>query len=402
MLNRKILLGITGGIAAYKTPELIRMLTKSGAQVRVVMTDAATRFVTPTTLQTVSGEPVSLSLWQSDTDAMEHIALARWADLILVAPATADFIAQLAHGFAADLLTTICLATRAPLYVAPAMNQQMWSNVATQTNCQLLQSRGIKFIGPDAGEQACGEIGPGRMSEIQALVAALGETAALLAGLRVMITAGPTREPIDPVRYLTNRSSGKMGYALAQAAHEQGAQVTLISGPVAIDPPAGVQLIAVETAQQMHAQVMAGLPAVDVFIGSAAVADYRIAQPATQKIKKSEQALNLSLQLNPDILASVAQSEHAPFTVGFAAETHQLERFAEQKRRSKQVDMIAANLVGKQDIGFETDYNALSVYWEGGGQEIPKAPKSEIARMLIQLIAQRIQVASVKNGHKNA
>ena len=402
MLNRKILLGITGGIAAYKTPELIRMLTKSGAQVRVVMTDAATRFVTPTTLQTVSGEPVSLSLWQSDTDAMEHIALARWADLILVAPATADFIAQLAHGFAADLLTTICLATRAPLCVAPAMNQQMWSNVATQTNCQLLQSRGIKFIGPDAGEQACGEIGPGRMSEIQALVAALGETAALLAGLRVMITAGPTLEPIDPVRYLTNRSSGKMGYALAQAAHEQGAQVKLISGPVAIDPPAGVQLIAVETAQQLHAQVMAGLPAVDVFIGSAAVADYRIAQPATQKIKKSEQALNLSLQLNPDILASVAQSEHAPFTVGFAAETHQLERFAEQKRRSKQVDMIAANLVGKQDIGFETDYNALSVYWEGGGQEIPKAPKSEIARMLIQLIAQRIQVASVKNGHKNA
>ena len=391
LVNKRILLGVTGGIAAYKSAELVRLLRKAGAEVQVVMTTGATRFVAPLTFQALSGRPVRTELFDAAGEAgMGHIELARWADLVLIAPATADFLARLAQGRADDLLTTLCLATRAPLLVAPAMNTAMWTHSATQANVSVLRERGVRLAGPSEGEQACGEEGPGRILEPAALLAEAGAffEAGALDGLRVLVTAGPTREPIDPVRYIGNRSSGKMGHAVAEAAAEAGAQVTLVSGPVALAPPGGVTRIMVETAAEMHHEVMARIGDCDIFIGAAAVADYRVERPAAQKIKKRQQGIELRLVRNPDILAEVAALPDAPFTVGFAAETEALERHASAKRIAKGVDMIAANRVGPGQ-GFEVDDNSLLLIWEGGRRILAQAPKPRLARELVACIAER-------------
>ena len=399
----KILLGISGGIAAYKCPELVRRLVGRGATVQVVMTEAAAAFVTPLTLQAVSGRPVRSALLEPQAEAgMDHIALARWADQILIAPATAHLIARLAHGMADDLLTTLVLATTAPVALAPAMNQRMWQHPATVANAQVLRRRGCWLLGPSVGEQACGETGPGRMLEPAELVDALfagrprvhaaSGAAALtpLAGRSVLLTAGPTREPIDPVRYVGNRSSGKMGYALAAALQRAGAEVTLVSGPTALAVPAGVTRIAVESAADMHAEVMARARDAAIFVAAAAVADYRPAAPAPAKIKKHAETLSLELVRNPDILADVAKlPADRPFTVGFAAETDGIEAHAEAKLRDKGLDMIAANLVGAVAGGFEADDNALLVLWNGGRRELPMMPKPALAEALTALIAER-------------
>ncbi len=391
LVNKRILLGVTGGIAAYKSAELVRLLRKAGAEVQVVMTGGATRFVAPLTFQALSGRPVRTDLFDAAGEAgMGHIELARWADLVLVAPATADFLARLAQGRADDLLATLCLATRAPLLVAPAMNTAMWTHPATQANVDVLRGRGVRVAGPAEGAQACGEEGPGRMLEPEALLAEAGtffETGAL-AGLRVLVTAGPTREPIDPVRYVGNRSSGKMGHAVAEAAAEAGARVTLVSGPVALAPPEGMTRIMVETAAEMHHEVMARIGDCDIFIATAAVADYRVERPAAQKIKKRQDGMELRLVRNPDILAEVAALPDAPFTVGFAAETENLERHASAKRIAKGVDMIAANRVGPGQ-GFGVDDNSLLLIWEGGRRVLAQAPKPRLARELVACIAER-------------
>lgn len=393
LANKRILLGVTGGVAAYKSADLVRRLKESGAEVQVVMTPAATQFVGPLTFQAVSGRPVRLELLDPAAEAgMGHIELARWADLILIAPASADFIARLAHGFANDLLSTLCLASDKPIVLAPAMNRLMWSNPATEDNCRILTQRGVHLWGPAAGEQACGEVGAGRMLEPLALrdrAAAFFTTAGALQGARVLLTAGPTREDIDPVRFISNRSSGKMGFAVAAAAIQAGAQVTLVAGPVALPTPAGASRVDVESALQMYDAVLAQVSRCDIFIATAAVADYRPTMRVERKIKKDRETLTLELDRNPDILATVAALASPPFTVGFAAETHDVLRYADDKRRRKRLDMIAANQVGLPDSGFESERNALHVLWEGGEKALPQADKTRLAQDLVALIAER-------------
>ncbi len=395
LAGKRVLLGVTGGIAAYKAPDLVRRLREQGADVRVVLTEAAAKFVTPLTFQAVSGHPVRSSLWDEAAEAaMAHIELARWADLVLVAPATADFLARLAAGMADDLLATLCLVSDAPLCVAPAMNRLMWAHPATRDNLERLAARGVVVLGPASGDQACGETGEGRMLEPVGLVAALqsgpGTAAGPLAGQRVLITAGPTRESLDPVRYLSNRSSGKMGYAVAAAAARAGAEVVLVSGPVDLAAPPGVRLVKAETAAQMRDAVQAELPGTALFISAAAVADYRPAQPAAQKIKKHSGELALELVRNPDILAEVAAGSPRPFVVGFAAETGNVETNARHKLESKSLDMIAANLVGV-DCGFDRDDNALLVLWPGGREDLGCGSKSDLAERLVRLIVERMR-----------
>ena len=393
LVNKRVVVGVTGGIAAYKSAELVRRLRDAGAEVRVVMTDAATRFITPLTLQALSGHPVHVNLLDAATEnAMSHITLARWADAIVVAPASANNLAKLAQGLADDLLSTLCLASTAPLMLAPAMNHVMWSQPATQANCQLLESRGVRLLGPAEGDQACGETGPGRMVEPQEIVTALIGVFATgaLQGTKVVITAGPTREAIDPVRFLSNRSSGKMGYALAQAAVEAGAAVTLISGPVELPCPSRVDRVMVENAAEMHAAVMKVLPEGDILIAAAAVADYTVPFPEQQKIKKGEETeYKLRLERTPDIVAAAAALPRRPFIVGFAAETEELEANARTKLVAKGLDMVAANWVGRPGQGFESNDNALAVFWRDGGRELPLAAKSRVARQLIEIIAER-------------
>lgn len=367
--NKKILLGVTGGIAAYKSAVLLRALQAAGAEVRVVMTSAAQAFVTPLTFQALSGHPVYTELLDPGQEAsMDHISLARWADFILVAPATADFIARVANGHANDLLSTLCLAATVPIALAPAMNQGMWLNAATQGNIETVSGYGHQLWGPDEGDQACGETGPGRMLEPEALLAKVMDFFAPgpLQDISVLLTAGGTQEPIDPVRFVGNRSSGRMGYALVEAMHDLGAEVTLISGPVSLLPPTGIEFHSIQTAQEMYAEVMARASDCDIFIAVAAVADYRPGEVAKEKIKKRNDSLSLELVRNPDILADVSALDDAPFTVGFAAETEQVEAYAEAKRLAKGVDMIAANQVGTSEGGFESDRNALTLLWEGG------------------------------------
>lgn len=402
-----IVLGISGGIAAYKTPELVRRLRDHGADVQIVMTASAAEFVTETALQAVSGRPIRNNLWDKEAEAaMSHIELARWADAVLIAPATAEIIARLAGGAAPDLLTTLCLATEAPIAIAPAMNHVMWNNAAVQANVRTLEGRGVTVIGPDSGSQACGETGAGRMTEPGDIAAAVHDLVSrgrsapgLLADKTVMVTAGPTRELIDPVRYITNRSSGKMGYAVAAAAAAEGANVILVSGPVSLPEPRGVTLHRVLTAEQMYDTTHAHLAGVDIFIGAAAVSDYRPVSIATQKIKKKddEDGMTLELTRSRDILASVAALEPAPFTVGFAAETNNVRDYALAKLERKKLDMIVANRVGV-DCGFDSDENAIDVYWHGGGQSFATASKSVLARDLVHLIATRYAAGGGKQA----
>jgi phosphopantothenoylcysteine decarboxylase/phosphopantothenate--cysteine ligase len=390
--GKRIVLGVSGGIAAYKSPDLVRRLREQGAEVQVVMTAGAGQFVTPLTFQAVSGRPVRADLWDVAAEAaMGHIELARWADLVLIAPATADLIARLAAGMADDLLTTICLATEAPVYLAPAMNRVMWSSVATRENVERLAARGVTMLGPGEGDQACGETGAGRMLEPVEIAEAVANGAASgpLAGCHVVVTAGPTREAIDPVRYLTNRSSGKMGFAVARAAHGAGARVTLIAGPVSLPTPAGVERVDVESAAEMDEATAEAIRDADVFIASAAVADYRPAAPADRKIKKTEESLSLELTRTPDVLAGVAARDERPFTVGFAAETNDVEANARKKMEGKRLDMIAANRVGK-GIGFDRDDNELHVIWPDGDRRLGPADKCVLAEQLIALIGERL------------
>jgi len=389
----RILLGVTGGIAAYKSPDLVRRLIERGAEVQVVMTAAAQKFITPMSFQAVSGRPTRCDLWDSAAEAaMGHIELARWAQFVLIAPASADFIARLAGGRADDLLATLCIATEAPIALAPAMNRVMWANTATQANVEILRARGVRILGPASGNQACGEIGEGRMWEPIQLAESLLEppvNAGLLAGLNVLITAGPTRERIDPVRYLTNRSSGKMGFAVAAAAREAGAHVTMVSGPVQLETPAGITRINVESARDMYAAVHRHIAEADVFIAAAAVADFQPVTVAKQKIKKQGVAVKLELEPAPDIVKSVAEMAKRPFVVGFAAETNDVEDNARSKLKRKKLDMIAANLVG-DGIAFDCEDNALTVIWPGGKIEVARGPKIDVARALVALIAERL------------
>ncbi len=393
-----VVLGISGGIAAYKTPELVRRLRERGAEVQIVMTTSAGEFVTETTLQAVSGRPIRSNLWDKEAEAsMSHIELARWADVVLIAPATAEIIARLASGAASDLLTTVCLATEAPLAIAPAMNKVMWANAAVQTNRQTLEARGVRILGPDSGSQACGEVGEGRMldpDDIAAIVCGptlVSEDDLLLTGKTVVVTAGPTREPIDPVRFITNRSSGKMGYAIAAAALEQGARVVLISGPTSIPTPDGADVHRVETAQEMYDLTHAHISEADIFIATAAVSDYRPAEVKAQKIKKNDTTMQIDLVRSEDILASVAALEVAPFTVGFAAETENVREYALGKLQRKKLDMIVANQVGGGK-GFDSDQNAVNVYWKAGEQSFSTAEKTELARDVLKLIAERYEI----------
>ncbi|WP_291230932.1 bifunctional phosphopantothenoylcysteine decarboxylase/phosphopantothenate--cysteine ligase CoaBC [Dokdonella sp.] len=388
----RVLLGVSGGIAAYKGAELVRRLRDAGAQVRVVLTANAARFVTALTFQALSGHPVRTSLWDDAAEAaMGHIELARWADEVLIAPASADLIARLAQGHADDLLSTLCLACAAPLSIAPAMNQQMWAHAATQANLARLRERGVRVFGPAVGEQACGDVGSGRLLEPVEIVEALAATRAprVLAGTRVLVSAGPTFEDIDPVRFIGNRSSGRMGFAIAAAARDAGAQVTLVAGPVNLSTPAGIERVDVRSAQQMHAAVLARAAGADVFISTAAVGDFRPEAVACQKLKKADRNSGLTLNLvqNPDILAEVAALPRRPFVVGFAAETHDVEAYARAKLERKKLDLIAANQVGN-GCGFERDDNALLLLWPGGRQELATASKLTLARDLVAHIAQ--------------
>ncbi len=397
--NRNVLLGVTGGIAAYKSAQLVRDLQEAGATVRVVMTHGATEFITPLTLQALSGNPVHRELLDEEAEAgMGHIELARWADLVVVAPATADFISRLAHGRADDLLTTLCLATAAPLLVAPAMNQGMWRDPATTSNIELLGARGIHITGPAEGSQACGDVGPGRMQEPALIAQAAGQLfdSRLMEGLRVMVTAGPTREALDPVRYISNHSSGKMGFAIARAAAEAGAVTTLVSGPVALETPETVNRIRVESAQDMYDAVMSRLGECDIFIGCAAVADYRPADVQPQKIKKQEEHMQLELVRNPDIIAAVAASDRRPFTVGFAAETQNLLEYARGKMQKKRLDMIVANDVSGSDAGFNSENNAATILWADGSHEVPLTGKGQLAGILVETIAGQWEVRTGK------
>jgi phosphopantothenoylcysteine decarboxylase/phosphopantothenate--cysteine ligase len=396
--GRRIIVGVGAGIAAYKTPDLVRRLRDAGAEVRVVMTAGAAQFVTPLTFQAVSGQPVRDDLWDRDAEAaMGHIELARWAELILIAPATADLLARLAAGMANDLLTTLCLATEAPVAVAPAMNRVMWDHAATRANVATLRSRGVTLLGPGAGAQACGETGAGRMLEPLELVAGVAPLLAppvpqSLAGLRVLLTAGPTRERIDPVRFISNRSSGKMGFAIAAAARAAGAVVTVVAGPVHLPTPTGVRRVDVESAADMLVAVQREVAGADIFISTAAVADYRPAAPAAQKIKKTASTLDIEVERTVDILATVAAAASRPFVVGFAAETENVEQHARGKLLRKNLDMIAANEVGDDKV-FEKDDNALMVLWGGGRQDLGPGSKTELARELVAMIAARYRAA---------
>ncbi|NIJ82733.1 bifunctional phosphopantothenoylcysteine decarboxylase/phosphopantothenate--cysteine ligase CoaBC [Xanthomonas cannabis] len=409
--GQRLLLCVGGGIAAYKSLELVRRLRDAGAQVQVAMTAGAQQFVTPLSFQALSGHPTRTTLWDSAAEqAMGHIELARWADRVVVAPATADLLARLAHGLADDLVTTLCLATAAPLTVAPAMNHRMWLHAATQANVATLRARGVAVVGPDDGPLAEGESGPGRLAEPAAIIAALASDAATLAaapsvsatpafvpssaqleGLRIVISAGPTFEDLDPVRYVGNRSSGKMGYALAAAAARQGAEVVLVSGPVHQTTPAGVQRIDVRSAAQMRDAVLGAFPA-DIYIGAAAVADYTPKRVVAQKIKKTGETLTLELVRTPDILSEVAaQTGALKLVVGFAAETHDVEHYARGKLAAKRLDLIIANQVGIEGGGFESDNNAATAYWQGGERVFPSSSKTELADQLLALIAERLQ-----------
>ena len=412
----RVLLGVTGGIAAYKAALLARALIAAGAEVRVVMTAGARAFVQPLTFQALTGNPVHTELLDETAEAaMGHIELARWADLVLVAPASANALARLAHGLADDLLSTLCLATDAPLVLAPAMNRLMWAHPATTANAATLEGRGARLIGPASGEQACGEVGAGRMTEPDDIVAALaampdphGATGAPVRtpardadGLAFLVTAGPTHEPIDPVRYIGNRSSGKMGFAIAAAAARRGARVTLVAGPVALAAPEGVERVDVGTAAQMHAAVIARAPRSDVFVSVAAVADYRVAEVAASKIKKRGETLPLALVRNPDILADVAASGPGrPLCVGFAAETDDVEAHARGKLEAKGLDLIAANRVGDPDAPvFGDDANALELYWPGGGhRSIGRASKAVVAEALLDATLERLAAARAHAG----
>ncbi|HTU67876.1 MAG TPA: bifunctional phosphopantothenoylcysteine decarboxylase/phosphopantothenate--cysteine ligase CoaBC [Steroidobacteraceae bacterium] len=396
MQGKRVLLGVTGGIAAYKSPDLVRRLREQGAEVQVVLTSGAREFVTAMTFQAVSGRDVRSDLWDPEAEkAMSHIELARWADFVVIAPATADFIARLATGQADDLLTTLCLATDAPIALAPAMNRVMWANAATQANVTTLKARGIHIWGPGEGDQACGEVGAGRMLEPTQLAAYVSNSIAPtgpLAGKRLLLTAGPTRERIDPVRFISNRSSGKMGFAIAAAARDAGADVTVVAGPCTCATPPGVKRIDVESAADMLNAVMKNLDGVDIFVATAAVADYRPANPVECKIKKTSESLDIKMERTVDILATVAARVGAarPFVVGFAAETDSVEQYARQKLLKKNLDMIAANEVGHDKV-FEKDDNALLVLWRDGRQDLPQAPKVQLARDLIALIADRYE-----------
>jgi phosphopantothenoylcysteine decarboxylase/phosphopantothenate--cysteine ligase len=420
--QKNVLLGISGGIAAYKTPDLVRKLSAAGANVRVVMTDSAKEFVSPLALQAVSGNKISNSLLDEDAEAaMGHIELARWADIFVVAPATANIIAKLAHGLADDLLTTLALATSSPIVIAPAMNQQMWAAPATTENCTKLQQRGVLQIGPASGEQACGDVGYGRMVEPNDIVTYLidffAQTAVLkvgalqastllanikhdlFAGKNIMITAGPTQESLDPVRYITNHSSGKMGYAIAQAARKMGAKVTLVSGPVNLPTPAQIECKQVISAKQMLNAVMSDIEQQDIFIACAAVADYRLADIPTHKVKKKEGVLTLSFEQNPDILKTVAALKNPPFTLGFAAETNNVEAYAQGKLERKKLNMIAANDVSSAELGFNSDRNALTVITKSNKTILPAASKDAIAVELLTLLHR--EYTTIQNNKKS-
>lgn len=388
----RILLGVTGGIAAYKGAELARQFVKAGAQVQVVMTEGALRFITAQTFQALTGRTVRHSLWDEQAEAaMGHIELARWPDAIVIAPASANFLAGLAHGFADDLLSTLCLATDKPIYAAPAMNRLMWANPATQTNMATLRGRGLRVIGPGSGAQACGEVGEGRMSEPEGIAREVltdFSRSGPLAGVQAVVTAGPTREPLDPVRFISNRSSGKQGYAVADALAHLGATVTLVSGPVHLDTPAGVRRIEVETAQQMLDATLDAARGAQLLVGAAAVADYRPAAAETQKIKKKSETLELALTRNADILSLVREAQPGLFMVGFAAETEKLAEHARGKLERKKLDLIAANWVG-EGRAFDRDDNALQVFWQDGERTLGPAAKTEVARQLAALIAER-------------
>lgn len=392
--NKRIILGISGGIAAYKSADLVRRLKDAGAEVRVVMTPAARQFITPLTLQALSGNPVHLDLLDPEAEAgMGHIELARWADLVLVAPASADVIARLANGEAGDLLTTLWLASRGRKAVAPAMNQQMWASPPTRENLSRLSARGTAVFGPASGSQACGDVGEGRMLEAVELASHCAELfdSGEMTGHRVVITAGPTQEAVDPVRYISNHSSGKMGYALAQACAEAGAVVTLISGPVHLPTPERVRRINVISAEDMLEASMRAVDAgCDLFVAAAAVADYRPISVAEHKIKKHGSNLTIELVRNPDIVKTIAARPDRPFVVGFAAETRQVEEYAQGKLRDKRLDMIACNDVSRQDIGFQSDDNAMVVFWNDGSRRLDKAPKTFIARELVSLMARHL------------
>lgn len=393
-MSKKIVLGITGGIAAYKCAELTRRLTENGAQVKVVMTDSAQQFITPLTMQAVSGNPVSTSLLDPAAEAaMGHIEFAKWADLILIAPASANTIAKMAHGMADDLLTTLVLATPAKVAIAPAMNQQMYAHPATQQNLQKLSEYGVSIWGPASGEQACGDVGKGRMLEPNELVelCLMREDIPLLAGKTITITAGPTREALDPVRFISNHSSGKMGFSLARAAKALGANVNLISGPVNLTTPSEVNRFDVESAQQMHDAAMELAVNSDVFIGCAAVADYKATTTANNKIKKQGDTMTIELSKNPDIIASVAALEvNRPFTVGFAAETNDVANYAKGKLKNKNLDMICANDVSDSSIGFNSENNAMTLFWPEGERHLSLQSKQQISHLILKEIADKL------------
>lgn len=410
LTHKRILLGISGGIAAYKAPALVRLLRKAEAEVQVVTTRSATQFVTHTTLQAVSGRPVRSDLWDPEAEAaMGHIELARWADALLIAPATADLLSRLATGRADDLLSTLCLASTSPLLLAPAMNHVMWNNPATQDNVRTLMQRGTVLLGPDDGDQACGEYGPGRMREPDELVRDLIDlldpgnpaVSGLLAGNRVVITAGPTQEAIDPVRFISNHSSGKQGYALAAAAQAAGAEVVLISGPVNLPTPIGVNRIDVTSATEMHQTALAFARSCDIFVGVAAVADYRPAQAAAQKMKKEHRSstpLSIELEENPDIIADVARLPNQPITIGFAAETENALENARSKCRRKGLRAIVVNDVSDSSIGFNSEQNAATMIWQDGELELRKQPKTDMAHAIVSQIA-RLFVDQLANAH---
>ena len=394
--TKQILIGISGGIAAYKTAELVRSLIKQGADVRVCMTKSACEFITPLTLQALTGNPVHTDLLDLEAEAaMGHIELARWADLIMIAPSTADLMARLAHGHANDLLTTVCLASEAPIHLAPAMNRVMWNSSITQHNAITLKQNGYTLHGPASGEQACGEVGEGRMLEPQELTDIILEELSStnnkpLSGKKVLLTAGPTREAIDPVRFISNRSSGKMGYAIASAAQKLGAEVTIVSGPVALEAPQHVKRLLVESAKEMHTETLKLAQNADIFIATAAVSDYSPTNIADQKIKKSEDTLNIELSYNPDILYDVSHGFPELFTVGFAAETEELEKYAKGKLERKKLDMIVANPVGKNK-GFDQDTNQFEIFWNGGHLAIPEKDKATLAIELMNVIESHFQ-----------
>ena len=398
---KNILLGVTGSIAAYKSPEIVRNLRSEGFSVRVVLSESAKEFVTETTLQAVSSYPVRSSLWDAEAEAaMSHIELARWADCILIAPATANFLSQLSYGSANDLLTTLCLATRSKIFVSPAMNSVMWENKAVQENKATLVSRGINIIEPDYGDQACGEVGVGRMPNPDVIAGIIkenfSENPSLLQGKRVLITAGPTREPIDPIRFISNRSSGKMGYALASAFNAAGCNVRIISGPSSLPFPDACDVVKIETAQEMYHEVHKSLKGIDIFVSAAAVSDYSSEKVDEHKIKKNDEKMSLHLIKSPDILASVTSLRSHPFCVGFAAETDNIEVYAKEKLIKKELDMIIANKVGS-NLGFDSDENSVLVLWNGGSKRYKKQLKISLAKQLVQLISKRYMTNSEIN-----